>query len=196
MIHTLFAFLLLACSVAASTCPVNLPLPSAVAGRALSMMTPCGPARFVAYGTVSVSNTEIRYTPFQEDFNHGNVNPGYVCKRQFIFRMERWAPLLTELPRLVIPSDVDRNSNYCEREQARQRILSRPNGPTRDKFIAGMNATISGITYLRDHECRSASLPAPPLPFRYHEEHLNGWLNAPLAYLLSVAYNVGLCLNV
>eukprot|EP00178_Gracilaria_changii_P019910 TRINITY_DN5779_c0_g1_i1.p1 TRINITY_DN5779_c0_g1~~TRINITY_DN5779_c0_g1_i1.p1 ORF type:complete len:197 (-),score=16.01 TRINITY_DN5779_c0_g1_i1:230-820(-) len=193
MIASLVTFLVLACTASASTCPVTLPLSPSIAGRSISMMRSCGPGRFKAFSSASVSDTEIRYKPFQEDFNHGNVNPGWVCPQLYIFRMEKWAPLLIQLPRLVIPEDVDRNSDYCQREQDRQKILSRPQGATRDQFIAGMKNTIEGITYLRDHECRAGT--ATPLPFLYTEEYLNAWLDAPVTYLLSVAYNFGLCLD-
>eukprot|EP00178_Gracilaria_changii_P017413 TRINITY_DN49753_c0_g1_i1.p2 TRINITY_DN49753_c0_g1~~TRINITY_DN49753_c0_g1_i1.p2 ORF type:complete len:157 (-),score=16.23 TRINITY_DN49753_c0_g1_i1:904-1374(-) len=156
------------------------------------MITPCGPARFVAHSTVSLSETEIRYQPFQEDFNFGGENPGYVCRQQFVFRVQTNAPLVVERPRLVIPEHIDRNSDYCDREQTAQQIVSTPHGATRNHFIRAMNATIDGLTFLRDHECRTGDF----LPFEYTEEYLHGWLEAPISYLLSVSYNFGLCLRV
>ncbi|CAN8075065.1 unnamed protein product [Agarophyton chilense] len=125
------------------------------------MRQSCGPARFVAHSRVSVSDTEISYMPFYEDFNHGGVNPG--------------GPL----------------DEYCQREQQRQKVQLQPQGSTRAQFISGVKATVEGITFLRDHECRAE----PHIPFTYSEEYLNGWLDGPITYLRGVAFNFDICLD-
>eukprot|EP00737_Agarophyton_chilense_P002628 gb/GEZJ01003006.1/.p1 GENE.gb/GEZJ01003006.1/~~gb/GEZJ01003006.1/.p1 ORF type:complete len:243 (-),score=0.91 gb/GEZJ01003006.1/:579-1307(-) len=191
MFRTIFSFVLVVSAATASTCPTNLPYSSSIVGRSYSMRRPCYPARFVAYGTASVSDTEIKYVPFFENFNHGGVNPGYVCPQTYIFKVNKWAPMLTELPRLVAPADSGPLQQYCAREQERQKILSWPQGFTKNQFIVGMNKTIDGITFLRDHECWTPQY----LPTLHTQEYLNAWLDGPITYLLSVAFNFGICLH-
>eukprot|EP00737_Agarophyton_chilense_P002987 gb/GEZJ01003454.1/.p1 GENE.gb/GEZJ01003454.1/~~gb/GEZJ01003454.1/.p1 ORF type:complete len:192 (-),score=10.45 gb/GEZJ01003454.1/:589-1164(-) len=191
MMKNFFCVALVVCTSVVSACQTNLPYSPSIVGRTYSMRQSCGPARFVAHSRVSVSDTEISYMPFYEDFNHGGVNPGYVCPQTYIFRIQKWAPLLIELPRLVAPANSGPLDEYCQREQQRQKVQLQPQGSTRAQFISGVKATVEGITFLRDHECRAE----PHIPFTYSEEYLNGWLDGPITYLRGVAFNFDICLD-
>lgn len=187
--RTTIVLLSLFCTAFAS-CSPNLPFSNAIVNTTVLIRRPCGPARFVSYSSVTITASEITYFPFSSDFNHG-LSPGWVCPPRYIFKVHKWAPALIEMPRLVLERTQRPTREECQHLQQRQRNVSFPVGPTRDRYINGMNKTLSGIKYLRDNECRSEGR----FPFRYTEEFLNPKLDGVITYLLGVAFNFHLCLG-
>lgn len=169
-------------------CRTNLPFSPSIVGKNHRQIKPCM-GRFNVRSLVSVTNTEIRYSDF-----HGY--PSLVCGARYTYRISRWGPMLTEYPGMPLP-ESEQFTNYCEREQERQKKISWPQGATKTDFIAGVKKTIDGLTWLRDHHCYTPeNPPGPPLPYLRKQEYVNAWLDAPITYLYSVAFNHGLCLHI
>lgn len=186
-----FAFAFLALTATVCACSSNLPISPSLVGRNFTAMGPCEPSpRLGIRALVRVNETSIFYKPFSLHFREQGA-----CEVKYIIKFEKWAPLIIKYPSVRPPEGTYLPFNipldFCEKEQPRQQIQSRPQGPTRNDFIDFLNRTINGIEYLRDHECR------PTMSSRavYEEEYLHPWLDGIITYLRSVAYNFDICLD-
>ncbi|CAN8067562.1 unnamed protein product [Agarophyton chilense] len=156
MIVPLILFWFLLGSVAASTCSTDSPFAPEIVGRYHHQFLPCYPTRWTTSTYVKVNATHIHYVPYRVDYNYGQF-----CQKYYVFRLNRWAPMITMYPFLSMPST--NGFEVCGVEQERQKMVAWPQGSTRDQFIAGLNETITGLAKMRDMKCRTNA-------FGVHEE--------------------------
>ncbi|PXF49619.1 hypothetical protein BWQ96_00497 [Gracilariopsis chorda] len=169
-----------------------VPFDRELIGKSYGRAATCGPARFNAYSSVRIYQSNITFSPLDEDFNHGGEPRGYVCgKRLTYFYQRARPPLLQILPRVVIPPELGRDLSYCGPAQARGAIWATPMGRNREAFINAVNETVREVALIRDYGCEVP--PGSFLPVRVNNFR-NVKANAVITYLLGIAYQYNFCI--
>eukprot|EP00737_Agarophyton_chilense_P000199 gb/GEZJ01000227.1/.p1 GENE.gb/GEZJ01000227.1/~~gb/GEZJ01000227.1/.p1 ORF type:complete len:188 (-),score=1.98 gb/GEZJ01000227.1/:607-1170(-) len=182
MLMTTVWFWLILRSVAASSCSNESPFSSSIIGRRLDLYLTCYPTRYPDHSIVEVNATHLIYFPV-----HTSYNFGQFCAESYVFKLNRWAPELTHYPLL---EDLTENGHQiCGAEQERQKVVAWPHGPTRNQYANGLNNTISGLIVLRDTACKEYGYGQNVTAYQHP------WVQAPISYLRSVAYNYGFCVD-
>eukprot|EP00178_Gracilaria_changii_P014399 TRINITY_DN40595_c0_g1_i1.p1 TRINITY_DN40595_c0_g1~~TRINITY_DN40595_c0_g1_i1.p1 ORF type:complete len:200 (+),score=15.72 TRINITY_DN40595_c0_g1_i1:383-982(+) len=172
---------LLTCSLAAATCSNSVLFPSSVMGKTHTQHYPCYPRRCPSTTRVEVNENNIIYVP-----PHGEYNDYRFCHAYYRFHLNDW-PVMIYYPRVEKPAPEEHIG--CVGAQHAQQVVAAPRGARREQYIDGLNKTIIALTKMRDFGCPSDG--TDPI----EEEYLNPWLEAPITYLRSIAYNHGICLD-